>query len=101
MEESIITKDDPLKTAMASASRQEAWITFGDELTSLFAGRNVPLALDPQTIVFAWALQVPMHVPQLQLITAALTDPGFRKEGETILEACRNSLLTWMLHDRP
>lgn len=80
------TKDDPLKTAMASAFPAGGLGSHSqDELTSLFAGRNVSFSFRSANDRFLISgITSPNDiVPQLQLITAALTDPGFRKEGES------------------
>jgi len=55
-----------------------------DELQSLLAGRSVGLALAATPETFTAAAQTtPRDLElQLQLYTAALTDPGFRPEGE-------------------
>ena len=79
------TRDNPLATEMASA------ITAGglgkhsqDELDSILAGRTAGLSFSstPETFVSS-AQTTPRDLElQLQLLTALVSDPGYRPEGE-------------------
>jgi zinc protease len=79
------TADHPLGTALASSlpagglGRHSA-----DALQSLFAGRTVELGLSTGEDRFTLsASTTPADLTlQLQLLAAALTDPGYRPEGE-------------------
>ncbi len=79
------TSDDPLKTALVSA------FTLGglgqhsqDELETVLAGRDVRLSMRSSSDHFSLSGGTnPEDLDlQLQLLAAALTDPGYRKEGE-------------------
>ncbi|WP_347304289.1 insulinase family protein [Croceibacterium sp. TMG7-5b_MA50] len=79
------TADHPLGTALVGAlpagglGRHSA-----DELQSLFAGRTVQLGLSAgeDRFTFSAATTPDDLALQLQLIAAALTDPGYRPEGQ-------------------
>ena len=79
------TRDNPLATAMVGS------LTAGglgkhsqDELDSVLAGRTVSLNFSSsgETFVSAGATTPSDLELQLQLVAAALTDPGYRREGE-------------------
>jgi zinc protease len=78
------TRDDPLRTYLAGS------LTAGglgkhsqDELTSVLAGRSVSLGLSSATDAFAASGgTTPRDLTlQLQVLTAVLSDPGYRPEG--------------------
>ena len=79
------TREDPLATEMTS------FLPYGglgkhsqDELQSILAGRTVGSGIDstPETFV-SLAETTPRDLElQLQLMTAGITDPGYRTEGE-------------------
>jgi len=79
------TREDPLATAMDSA------LPLGglgkhplDELQTILAGNSVGFAFDADAETFELASQTtPRDLElQLQLLAAAVSDPGFRREGE-------------------
>jgi len=79
------TVDDPLATAMVSVlplgglGRHST-----DELQSILAGRSVDFAIQAgadRFILSATTTPRDLHL-QLQMLAAALTDPGYRPEGE-------------------
>jgi len=79
------TVEDPLKTALASS------LTLGglgkhsqDELETILAGRDVRLSFRSSSDHFRLGgTTSPDDLElQMQLLAAALTDPGYRKEGE-------------------
>lgn len=81
----IETPDDPLKTAMV------AMLPVGglgkhsqDELETVLSGRTVQFNLSAATDAFVFgATTTPRDLElQLQLIAAAVTDPGYRPEGD-------------------
>ena len=79
------TRDDPLATAMIgvlSAGGLGKHST--DDLQSILAGRSVALAIRADDETFALgATTTPRDLElQLQLLAAAVTDPGYRPEGE-------------------
>ncbi|WP_120716397.1 M16 family metallopeptidase [Tsuneonella amylolytica] len=89
------TRNDPLATAMAG------FLPVGglgkhseDELQSLLAGRTVSMNFAAADDVFVTGgLTTPADLElQLDLLTAALTDPGYRKEGEARF---RRETTTW------
>lgn len=78
------TRDDPLRTYLAGS------LTAGglgkhsqDELTSVLAGRSVNFGLgsDPDAFTTSSVTTPRDLLLQLQLLTATLTDPGYRAEG--------------------
>lgn len=79
------TRDDPLATAMVSVlpvgglGRHTT-----DELQSIFAGRSVNFAISAENKTFRMAANTrPRDLElQMQLLAAALTDPGYRPQGE-------------------
>src|SRR5690606_4133941 len=79
------TSEDPLATAMAASLPSGGLGQHtSDELQSILAGRSVRFALvsTDETFVMS-ATTTPRDLElQLQLLTAALTDPGYRPQGE-------------------
>lgn len=80
----IDTKDDPLKTAMLSS------LPIGglgkhtqDELDTILAGRTVSFSISAATDSFVMgASTTPRDLElQLQILAAAISDPGYRPEG--------------------
>ncbi|WP_428028215.1 M16 family metallopeptidase [Altererythrobacter sp.] len=79
------TREDPLKTALVSSIPSGGLGAHSqDELESVLAGRRVRLSVSSQAEGFQMGgsttpddLQL-----QMQLLAAALTDPGYRQEGE-------------------
>jgi len=99
----LATRDNPLATNMAG------WLSAGglgkhsqDELQTLLAGHAVSNGLSSNAEgFFATAQTTPADFAlQMQLMTAMLTDPGFRSEGE---EQYRLAINTWLaqLHATP
>ncbi|HYD25155.1 MAG TPA: insulinase family protein [Croceibacterium sp.] len=80
------TRDDPLATAMVSVlpvgglGRHTA-----DELQTMLAGRSVGFGIAAGDEAFTMATSTtPRDLElQLQLLAAAITDPGYRPQGET------------------
>ncbi|OYX09105.1 MAG: peptidase M16 [Sphingomonadales bacterium 32-68-7] len=81
----LATRDNPLAVAMASV------LPVGglgkhpiDELQSILAGRNVSFAFgaDAETFVLAAGTRPDDLELQLQLLAAAVSDPGYRPQGE-------------------
>ncbi len=79
------TKDDPLATSLVSS------LPVGglgehteDELQSILAGRSVGFSVgaSDDTFLLGGGTTKPDFELQLQLLTAAITDPGYRKQGE-------------------
>ena len=83
--EMLNTRDDPLKTALASFLPQGGLghHTY-DELLSILAGRNVSFNFSTDTETFQLGAQTtPSDLElQLQLFAAALSDAAFRPAGE-------------------
>lgn len=92
--EMLDTREKPLTTEMA------ALLTAGglgkhsqDELQSILAGKTVSAGISstPETFV-SLAQTTPADLElQLQLFTAFLTDPGYRKEGEVLYRQSINN----------
>ena len=81
----IESKDDPLGTAMFSSLPIGGLGAHSqDELDTILAGRSVQLSASASTDSFTFGgLTTPRDLElQLQLLAAAITDPGYRKEGE-------------------
>lgn len=79
------TKSNPLATAMVSAlSAGGLGRHSRDELSSVLAGRSVTLGLTSNADAFGFgATTTPRDLAlQLQVLTALITDPGNRREGE-------------------
>ncbi len=92
----LATRDNPLATSMAG------WLSAGglgkhsqDELQTLLAGHAVSNGLSSNAEgFFASAQTTPADFAlQMQLMTALLTDPGYRSEGE---EQYRLAINTWL-----
>ncbi|HEU4650923.1 MAG TPA: insulinase family protein [Croceibacterium sp.] len=83
--ELLNTRDDPLATAMDNALPVGGLGKHSiDDLQTILAGSAVGFAFksDPETFVMA-SQTTPRDLElQLQLIAAAISDPGFRPEGE-------------------
>lgn len=79
------TRDDPLATAMDNALPVGGLGKHSiDELQTILAGNSVGFAFGADAETFAMASQTtPRDLElQLQLLAAAISDPGFRPEGE-------------------
>ncbi|MGY6552650.1 MAG: M16 family metallopeptidase [Erythrobacter sp.] len=79
------TRDAPLRTALVSALASGGLGRHSqDELSSVLAGRNVGLGLGSADDAFTFAATTtPRDLAlQLQVLTALITDPGLRPEGE-------------------
>lgn len=79
------TPRQPLATAMTSALASGGLGRHSqDELTTVLAGRNVGMGLASSADAFTFsAMTTPRDLElQLQVITALITDPGNRREGE-------------------
>ena len=89
------TPDQPLATAMTGHLPTGGLGKHSqDDLQSLLAGRSVGanLASTPETFV-ASATTTPRDLElQLQLMTAMITDPGYRREGEVRYRQTINTL---------
>lgn len=89
------TRDQPLATAMVGHLPTGGLGQHSqDELQSLLAGRSVAanLASTPETFV-ATASTTPRDLElQLQLMTAMIVDPGYRREGEVRYRQTINTL---------
>lgn len=78
------TREAPLRTYLAGSLAAGGLGRHSqDELASVLAGRSVALALESETDAFtASAVTTPRDLLlQMQVVTAALTDPGYRPEG--------------------
>ncbi len=78
------TRDDPLATALHNALPAGGLGRLSlDQLQSVLAGRSVALGFDAdaETFVMGGTTTARDLELQLQLVTAALTDPGYRPEG--------------------
>lgn len=81
----LSTRENPLAVSMASALPSGGLGKHSqDELDSITAGRSVNLTFDTQGDTFVMAARTtPRDLElQLQLLAAAITDPGYRVEGE-------------------
>ncbi|MFN2100144.1 M16 family metallopeptidase [Altererythrobacter sp. MF3-039] len=81
----IETKGDPLATAMVSSIPVGGLGAHSqDELDTILAGRSVQWSMSADTDAFVLGgTTTPRDLElQLQLLAAAITDPGYRKEGE-------------------
>jgi zinc protease len=79
------TADAPLRVALVDALALGGLGRHSqDELTSVLAGRSVSLGLSSATDAFTTSgTTTPRDLTlQLQVLTALLTDPGYRREGE-------------------
>lgn len=79
------TRDDPLRVALTSSLALGGLGRHSqDELTSVLAGRSVGFGLSSATDAFgASGTTTPRDLAlQMQVLTALLTDPGYRPEGE-------------------
>lgn len=90
----LVTRDNPLATEMVAALGAGGLGRHSqDQLQSILAGRTVgfDLASTPETFS-AVAQTTPGDLQlQLQLMTAYLTDPGYRPEGEVLYRQNVNS----------
>ncbi len=83
--EMLNTRDDPLATAMDNALPVGGLGKHSiDDLQTILAGSAVGFTFNSDAETFVFASQTtPRDLPlQLQLVTAAVSDPGFRPEGE-------------------
>ena len=79
------TADKPLKTGLVSSlAAGGLGLHSQDELTTVLAGRSVSLSVRSEIDAFTMSgSTTPRDLQlQLQLLTAAITDPGYRPEGE-------------------
>jgi zinc protease len=93
----LATRDRPLATAMvASLPAGGLGKHSQDELVTLLAGRatTLNLASGPDTFVSGGATTPRDLELQLDLLAAALTDPGYRREGEV---RYRREIANWFL----
>ena len=91
----LATRDNPLATRMVSVLNLGGLGKHSkDELDSLLAGRTVSANYNPTDETFvAGAATTPSDLElELQYLTAQLTDPGYRKEGETLFHQSINNL---------
>ena len=91
----IATRDNPLATRMVPVLGLGGLGKHSkDELDSLLAGRTVSANFTPTEETFvAVAATTPADLQlQLQLLAAQVTDPGYRKEGETLFRQSINNL---------
>ena len=91
----IATRDNPLATKMVPVLGLGGLGKHSkDELDSLLAGRTVSANFSPTEETFvAVAATTPADLQlQLQLLTAQVSDPGYRKEGETLFRQSINNL---------
>ena len=91
----IETRENPHATNMMSVFAQGGLGKHSrDELDSLLAGRTVSAGLSATDETFvALAGTTPSDLElQLQLLTAQLTDPGYRKEGEVLFRQTINNM---------
>lgn len=78
------TREAPLATSLADSLAAGGLGKHSqDELASVLAGRSVSFALSSSIDAFtASAVTTPRDLPlQMQVLTATLTDPGYRQEG--------------------
>ena len=90
----LVTRDQPLAIQMMSVFGQGGLGKHSkDELDSLLAGRTVGTGLGAGAEAFgAGAVTTPVDLElQLQLLTAQLTDPGYRPEGEVLYRQSINN----------
>ncbi len=83
----LATRDNPDVLALSRfLSRGGLGEHSQDELTTILAGRSVAMNLRPASETFiSSGTTTPRDLElQLQLLAAALTDPGYRAEGETL-----------------
>ena len=91
----IATRDNPLATRMVPVLGLGGLGKHSkDELDSLLAGRTVSANYSPTDETFvAAAATTPADLQlELQLLAAQVTDPGYRKEGETLFRQSINNL---------
>ena len=91
----LATRDNPLATRMVSVLNLGGLGKHSkDELDSLLAGRTVSANYNATDETFvAVATTTPSDLElELQYLTAQLTDPGYRKEGETLFRQSINNL---------
>jgi zinc protease len=90
----IATRANPLATEMISAFAAGGLVKHSqDELETILAGRTVGVNFGSSPETFdATAQTTPTDLGlQLQLLSAYLTDPGYRPEGETIYRQSINN----------
>ncbi|MFM5916713.1 MAG: M16 family metallopeptidase [Novosphingobium sp.] len=91
----IATRDNPLATKMVPVLGLGGLGKHSkDELDSLLAGRTASANFSPTDETFiAVASTTPVDLElELQLLTAQITDPGYRKEGEILFRQSINNL---------
>ena len=91
----LATRDNPLATRMVAVLNLGGLGKHSkDELDSLLAGRTVSANYNATDETFvAVAATTPSDLElELQYLTAQLTDPGYRKEGETLFRQSINNL---------
>ncbi len=90
----LATRANPLATEMISAFAAGGLGRHSqDELETILAGRTVGMDIDSNPETFGVTAQTtPADLGlQLQLLTAYLTDPGYRPEGETVYRQSINN----------
>lgn len=91
----LATRDNPLATRMVSVLNLGGLGKHSkDELDSLLAGRTVSAnynATDETFVAVAATTRSDLEL-ELQYLTAQLTDPGYRNEGETLFRQSINNL---------
>lgn len=90
----INTRNNPLATRMAGVlSLGGLGMHSKDELDTVFAGRNVSAAYQPGEETFvATASTTPRDLElEFQYLTAQVTDPGWRSEGEVLFQQSINN----------
>ena len=91
----LATRDNPLATRMVAVLNLGGLGKHSkDELDSLLAGRTVSATYNAtdETFVAVGATTPSDLELELQYLTAQLTDPGYRKEGETLFHQSINNL---------
>ncbi len=91
----LATRDNPLATRMVAVLNLGGLGKHSkDELDSLLAGRTVSANYNASDEAFVAVASTTLSDLELELqyLTAQLTDPGYRKEGETLFRQSINNL---------